>query len=262
MTTKGDLSVTDGTDYYRLPVGTNGQVLYADSTQAAGIKWATPAEPSIKTINMTANRGYAYSKVSSGSYSYTTTRKIITVRLVSGGQKGGGTAAAIDATVYLPNASGGTGNIKAYLAHVGDAGASGKGLLLCLTVPIGTVVSGSVGAGGSGSAGAAGGTTNIQFTISSITYNFQIGGGNSGSDLTITNTYTGVVSCIFFNESYGGKRSQTVIADSGASAYARNEGGRCAISPADGYGGHTSISIASADYGDGGSGSVDIWERD
>lgn len=41
LTTKGDLYGYD-TGNARIPVGTNGQVLTADSTQALGVKWATP----------------------------------------------------------------------------------------------------------------------------------------------------------------------------------------------------------------------------
>ncbi len=46
LTTKGDLLVFT-TVNARLPVGTNGQVLTADSTQTAGVKWATPAGGSL-----------------------------------------------------------------------------------------------------------------------------------------------------------------------------------------------------------------------
>lgn len=42
LTTKGDL-LGFGTALARLPVGTNGQVLTADSAQAAGVKWADAA---------------------------------------------------------------------------------------------------------------------------------------------------------------------------------------------------------------------------
>lgn len=42
LTTKGDLYTYDTADT-RLPIGTNGQVLTADSAEAAGMKWATPA---------------------------------------------------------------------------------------------------------------------------------------------------------------------------------------------------------------------------
>jgi len=40
LTTKGDLYTYDTADA-RLPVGTNGQILYADSTTATGLKWDT-----------------------------------------------------------------------------------------------------------------------------------------------------------------------------------------------------------------------------
>lgn len=41
--TKGDLLVTDGTDLLALGVGTNGQVLTADSAETSGVKWADAA---------------------------------------------------------------------------------------------------------------------------------------------------------------------------------------------------------------------------
>ena len=41
-TTKGDVSGFD-TSYARIPIGTNNQVLTADSAQALGLKWASPA---------------------------------------------------------------------------------------------------------------------------------------------------------------------------------------------------------------------------
>lgn len=42
-TTKGDIIVSNGTDNIRIAVGTNDQVLTADSAQASGVKWATPS---------------------------------------------------------------------------------------------------------------------------------------------------------------------------------------------------------------------------
>ena len=42
LTTKGDIHAFSTVDA-RLPVGTNGQVLVADSSEATGLKWATPA---------------------------------------------------------------------------------------------------------------------------------------------------------------------------------------------------------------------------
>lgn len=53
LTTKGDLAGFD-TAPARVPVGTNGQVLTADSAQAKGVKWATPtAVPLVKTARLT-----------------------------------------------------------------------------------------------------------------------------------------------------------------------------------------------------------------
>jgi len=42
-TIKGDLIVNNGTDNIRLPVGSNTQILTADSTTASGLKWASSA---------------------------------------------------------------------------------------------------------------------------------------------------------------------------------------------------------------------------
>ena len=47
MTTKGDIIVATGSGtFVRQGVGTNGQVLTADSTQADGVIWASPTTPS------------------------------------------------------------------------------------------------------------------------------------------------------------------------------------------------------------------------
>lgn len=48
LTTKGDLWGYSSTDA-RLGVGTNGQVVTADSTQTLGVKWATPAAGGVTT---------------------------------------------------------------------------------------------------------------------------------------------------------------------------------------------------------------------
>lgn len=40
-TTLGDLLVYDGSDFVRLPVGSDGQILTADSTASNGVEWAT-----------------------------------------------------------------------------------------------------------------------------------------------------------------------------------------------------------------------------
>ena len=45
LTTKGDLLSRTTATLQRVPVGSNGQYLQADSTQTAGIKWATVTVP-------------------------------------------------------------------------------------------------------------------------------------------------------------------------------------------------------------------------
>ncbi len=45
MTTKGDLITFNGTTATRLPAGTNGYVLQADSSAASGLKWAAASAP-------------------------------------------------------------------------------------------------------------------------------------------------------------------------------------------------------------------------
>lgn len=55
ITTKGDLLTRDASANARLAVGTNGQVLTADSTQTLGIKWATPTGST--NLNFSASSG-------------------------------------------------------------------------------------------------------------------------------------------------------------------------------------------------------------
>ena len=54
LTTKGDVMVRNATVTTRLPVGTNSQVLTADSSAAEGVKWSTPAlgnSPIVLSLN-------------------------------------------------------------------------------------------------------------------------------------------------------------------------------------------------------------------
>ena len=68
LTTKGDLYGYSTTDT-RVPVGGDGQVLTADSTQTLGVKWATPASAaSIPTCADTSGSGTAQSCTTSPSF--------------------------------------------------------------------------------------------------------------------------------------------------------------------------------------------------
>ena len=68
LTTKGDIWGYD-TANNRIPIGTNNQVLTADSTQALGVKWATPASGSMTLLSTTTLSG-ATTTISSISGSY------------------------------------------------------------------------------------------------------------------------------------------------------------------------------------------------
>jgi len=50
--TKGDLLVGSGTTLLKQAVGTNGQVLTADSTLGTGVKWATPASGTVLSVSV------------------------------------------------------------------------------------------------------------------------------------------------------------------------------------------------------------------
>ena len=70
LTTKGDLiAATGASTPARLGVGTNGQVLTADSTAASGVAWATPASGSLTLLSTTTLSG-ASTTISSISQSY------------------------------------------------------------------------------------------------------------------------------------------------------------------------------------------------
>lgn len=63
LTTKGDTFARTASAITRVPVGTNGQVLTADSTATPGVSWQTPVVP---TLNLTFNAqtGTTYTLVS------------------------------------------------------------------------------------------------------------------------------------------------------------------------------------------------------
>lgn len=56
-TTKGDLIAHNGTDNVRLAVGTDGQVLVADSATATGLSWAAVPSAATGDINLTSFAG-------------------------------------------------------------------------------------------------------------------------------------------------------------------------------------------------------------
>lgn len=100
LTTKGDILTYSTTDA-RLPVGTNGQILSADSAEVTGLKWIT-AGGTVTSASVVSANGFAGTVATA-----TTTPAITLTTTITGLIKGNGTAisAATSGTDYAPGTS-------------------------------------------------------------------------------------------------------------------------------------------------------------
>lgn len=191
-TTKGDLIVSDGTDNVRLPVGTNGQALVADSTVAYGVKWATASGGgTVTSVDVTAPA------------MFTVTGSPVT---------SSGTIAITYSGTALPIANGGTGQTTATTAFDALSPTTTKGDLIVsdgtdnVRLPVGangyalvadsTVASGVKWAAtsGSGTVTSVGVTAPSIFTVtgSPVTASGTIALSYSGTALPVANGGTGL----------------------------------------------------------------------
>ena len=177
VTTKGDIIARSSTSNIRVAVGSDGQVLTADSASTAGVKWTTtlsnPMTTSgdmiyggssgtptrlaagtsgqyLKTNGATAPSWQSFSAVTrqtftSGSGTYTTPANVLylKIRMVGGGGGGGGGGSSGNGS----GGNGGTTTFNSINANGGTGGGAG---------PTGTSSNGSLGgAGGTSGTGSA-----------------------------------------------------------------------------------------------------------
>ncbi|WP_415062201.1 hypothetical protein [Bdellovibrio sp.] len=156
LTSLGDLLVSNGTSNQRLPVGTDGYVLTADSAQPNGLKWAAASGSSLPASAGTAAApGYAFSgNTNTGMFGAAAnqigfaTNGSERVRIDASGNVGVGTASP----TALVHVSGGTWNtgLRAEAADGAGAGLSLKNNVVN-GAEWGIVSTGNTNFGGAGS---------------------------------------------------------------------------------------------------------------
>jgi hypothetical protein len=112
LTTKGDILVY-GTSATRLPVGTNGQVLTADSTQADGLKWSSASAGTVTSVALSDSTGLFATVTgspvtTSGTLSFATLTAQ-TQKTFFAGPTSGANAAPTFRTIALADLPGGVG---------------------------------------------------------------------------------------------------------------------------------------------------------
>lgn len=131
--TKGDILVAQSASVLsKVAVGTTGQVLVADSTQAAGVRWGAGANPTVRVYTV-SSVAQIWSKPSNLGYAV--------IEVVGGGGGGGGTTNIGDAF----GGGGGGGYSRKYV--------SASGLPAASSVLAGGGGANGAGSGGNGSAG-------------------------------------------------------------------------------------------------------------
>lgn len=158
---KGDLITATAADTpARLAVGTNGQVLIADSTQSTGLRWGSVGGQLTETVFNASNASWSIPSGVTGIWA-----------LVVGGGGGGGASA----TATASNGGGGGGGgqvVEKFFTVAGDT-----------TLNI-TVGAGGAGGATSGALGSNGSTSSIVGNTSATTYASAIGGGGGGGGAT------------------------------------------------------------------------------
>ena len=195
LTTKGDIyAATAASTPARLAVGSNNQVLTADSSTATGLKWAA-GSPATDIQTFTGN----------GTWTKPTDALSVMVQAWGGGGGSGGCPAAS----AQPSAGGGGGGYKMHVFRASDLGA--------------TV---SVTVGAAGAAGSSGGGTGGNGGTSSFGSHLTIAGGTGGaggSGGTISGGNGAAYGLLANDQGAGGSGTST----GGAANYGGGGGGGC-----------------------------------
>lgn len=178
LTTKGDLYVRDATGVTRLPIGSDNQVLTADSGQTSGIKWASPAGVKYQIFT------------SDGTFTVPSGVTSVKVTLIGGGGGGGynglgGSGGGGGGGVYYRQSQSVTsGSNITVTVGLGGAGSSTSNGGAGGTSSFGTYLSATGGGGGrsNGNGGAAGSPATAHYTEAGFGGTL-VAGGPGGSTM-------------------------------------------------------------------------------
>lgn len=242
---KGSLLVGNGTRPIVRTVGTNGQVLTANSANADGVEWATPAGSSGFTSIVIRYFG------ATATYTPTAGMKYCIVELIGGGGAGGGAALIVTPGNVTVGGGGGAGEYAR-----GVFSAATIGVSQAITVGVGGTPSPGLDGGNGGTssigalmsaAGGTGGNAGLE-AVNSIGFGGPGGSGGTGGD------FRGAGS----NGANGTYYSLSGVGSSGAGGDAQFAPGGLEISVLQGGGVNNGLPGAplSAEGGAGGSGAT------
>lgn len=275
-TTKGDLVVHNGTDNIRVAVGTNNQVLTADSAEASGVKWSTitptvtyaiPTFQRFTSGTSTYNKNYTFI-ISSGNATVgaTYTHNSVTYTVYA-------TVSSSTSVVMSGSAAPLSSGTLTKASGTGDASLTFTQVIPPIYLKV-KMLGGGGGGGGGNNTGSATSGGNTTFGTSLLTAGGASGGtgggsngaGGAGGSNTINSPAINIASITgmqgangghYWNNSGsgttpGGLGGISVFSGAGSSGYAAAGNNALANSGSGGGGGGSNITAANNQTGGGG----------